>query len=305
MYDIRGGRRLKEFELGWLPGYEGSKPVRVGNAASDQFQLDVYGETLSCIYLARRMGLPARPESWRSAAKLIAFMQGAWQRPDDGIWEVRGGQRHFTHSKVMAWVAFDRTVRFIEEYGVGADEGRAALPRLRTLRERIHEEVCERGFNPRIGAFTQYYGGETLDASCLVIPHYGFLPANDPRVVGTVAAIEKHLVRDGFVLRYATEGGVDGLPGSEGAFLACSFWLGDNYAMAGRLGEAEELFDRLLGLRNHLGLLAEEYEPHLQRQVGNFPQGFSHLALIGSARFLEQAERRQPQKRAKSGAASA
>jgi GH15 family glucan-1,4-alpha-glucosidase len=304
MYDIHGGRRLKEFELDWLPGYEGSKPVRVGNAASGQFQLDVYGETLSCFYLGRRMGLPAASEGWRSLAKLIAFMERAWQRPDEGIWEVRGGQRHFTHSKVMAWVAIDRAVRSIEEHGLGADEGRAMLPRLRTLRERIHEEVCERGFNPRIGAFSQYYGSDALDASCLLIPHFGFLPADDPRVQATVAAIEKRLLRDGFVLRYATEAGIDGLPGTEGAFLACSFWLADNYAMAGRLGEAEKLFDRLLGLRNHLGLLAEEYEPRLQRQVGNFPQGFSHLALIVSAHAIEQAAR-QPQKRAKGAAVPA
>jgi len=289
MYDVHGGRRLKEIDLDWLPGYEASKPVRLGNAASDQFQLDVYGETLACVYLARDLGLPARPDAWRSLAKLIAFMGQAWQRPDDGIWEVRGGRRHFTHSKVLAWVAIDRTVRSIEKHGLGADEGRAMLPHLRTLRERIHEEVCERGFNPHIGAFTQYYGGDTLDASCLVLPHYGFLPADDPRIRGTVAAIEKHLLRDGFVLRYATDAGVDGLPGTEGAFLACSFWLADNYAMAGRLDEAEDLFNRLLALRNPLGLLSEEYEPHLARQVGNFPQGFSHLALIVSALAIERA----------------
>jgi GH15 family glucan-1,4-alpha-glucosidase len=296
MYDIRGGRRLTEFELGWLPGYEGSRPVRVGNAASGQFQLDVYGETISALYAARRMGLPEHEHGSHLMRELVPFIEKAWQRPDEGIWEVRGGQRHFTHSKVMAWVAIDRAVGFIEQYNVGGESLRPMLPRLRTLRERVHEEICERGFNPRVGAFTQYYGGETLDASCLLIPHYGFLPADDPRMQGTVAAIEKRLVRDGFVLRYATENSVDGLPGSEGAFLACSFWLVDNYAMAGRMAEAEKLFDRLLALRNPLGLLSEEYEPHLQRQVGNFPQGFSHLALIVSARLMDDAER-QPQKR--------
>lgn len=287
MYGIDGSRRLTEFDLPWLPGYEGSKPVRVGNAASGQFQLDVYGEALSALYAARRLGLQEVTEGWEATKELMAFMETAWQRPDDGIWEVRGGRRHFTHSKVMAWVAVDRGVRAIRELGMGGDEGRKMLPHLSALAERIHAEVCERGFNPRVGAFTQSYGNSELDASVLVIPHYGFLPGSDPRVQGTVAAIEKKLVRDGFVLRYATEAGADGLPGSEGAFLACSFWLADNYAFTGRLPEAEALFERLLSLRNHLGLLAEEYEPRLQRQIGNFPQAFSHLALIISAQIIE------------------
>jgi GH15 family glucan-1,4-alpha-glucosidase len=287
MYDIAGGRRLQEFELDWLPGYEGSRPVRVGNAASDQFQLDVYGEVLSCFYAGRKLGMSSHPEVWLPLRKVIEFLENAWQRPDDGIWEVRGGRRHFTHSKIMAWVAIDRCLRTIEEFGAGGEEGARLVPHLRALRDRIHSEVCQRGFNPRINSFTQYYGGDTLDASLLVMPHVGFLPATDPRVAGTVAAIEKTLLRDGFVLRYATEHGTDGLPGSEGAFLACSFWLADNYAFAGRLEEAERMYERLLGLRNHLGLLAEEYDPGLKRQLGNFPQAFSHLAVIFTARVID------------------
>jgi GH15 family glucan-1,4-alpha-glucosidase len=267
--------------------------VRVGNAASGQFQLDVYGEAMSAVYQARKMGLAGRDEGWRAVKELTAFLERAWQQPDDGIWEVRGGRRHFTHSKVMAWVAIDRVARAISELGMGGDEGRAMLPHLAALAERIHAEVCDRGFNPRVGAFTQSYGSAELDASVLVIPHFGFLPASDPRVQGTVAAVEKQLLRDGFVLRYATEAGADGLPGSEGAFLACSFWLADNYALAGRLPEAEALFERLLSLRNHLGLLAEEYEPRLQRQIGNFPQAFSHLALIISAQIIEATSQRR------------
>jgi GH15 family glucan-1,4-alpha-glucosidase len=291
MYDIFGARRLSEFELDWLPGYEGSRPVHVGNAASGQFQLDVYGEVLSALYAGLKMGLAPHAEGWATLQTLIEFLEKAWQRPDDGIWEVRGGRRHFTHSKIMAWVAIDRSVRAIEEFDLGGDQGRALLPHLRTLRERIHEEVCERGFHPRVGAFTQSYGDEALDASVLIMPHVGFLPAADPRVVGTVAAIEKGLLRDGFVLRYDTAEGKDGLPGQEGAFLACSFWLADNYAFAGRTAEAEALFERLIALRNHLGLLAEEYDPRLQRQIGNFPQGFSHLALIMSAFIIDSINR--------------
>jgi GH15 family glucan-1,4-alpha-glucosidase len=292
MYNIDGGRRLTEFELDWLPGYEGSKPVRVGNAASGQFQLDVYGEVMASIYAAQRLGLQGTEAGWRATKDLLAFLENAWQRPDDGIWEVRGGRRHFTHSKVMAWVAFDRVVKSIQEFRFGGDEGQKMLAHLGAVRERIHAEVCDRGFNPRVGAFTQSYGAEALDASVLVIPHYGFLPGTDPRVQGTVAAIEKELLRDGFVVRYGTEHGTDGLPGSEGAFLACSFWLADNYAFAGRIAEAEAMFERLLGLRNHLGLLSEEYDPKLQRQIGNFPQAFSHLALILSARIIESASQK-------------
>jgi GH15 family glucan-1,4-alpha-glucosidase len=288
MYDIHGGRRLTELELDWLPGYEGSRPVRIGNAAAQQFQLDIYGEVLSAFYVGRRLGLEAAHiDVWPRAAAFIGHVERVWQQPDDGIWEVRGGRRHFTHSKIMAWVAVDRAIKLIEEFGVGADAGRSLAPRLKVLRERIHEDVCERGFNPRLGAFTQSYDSEALDASVLLMPHTGFLPATDPRVQGTVAAIEHHLLRDGFVRRYATDDRVDGLPGSEGAFLACTFWLADNYAYAGRIEEARGLFDRLLRLRNHLGLLAEEFEPRLGRQVGNFPQGFSHVALVTTAYLLE------------------
>jgi GH15 family glucan-1,4-alpha-glucosidase len=224
---------------------------------------------------------------WSVLEKLIVFMEDAWQRPDDGIWEVRGGRRHFTHSKVMAWVFFDRAVKTIDEFGFGGDEGRKMLPHLYALRDRIHREICSRGFNPRVQAFTQSYVSEVLDASVLVIPHFGFLPAADLRVRSTVAAIEKDLLRDGFVLRCDTTHGTDGLPGSEGAFLACTFWLADNYAFAGRIKEAENLFERLLSLRNHLGLLSEEYDWKLQRQIGNFPQAFSHLALILTAHNIE------------------
>ena len=261
--------------------------MRVGNAASGQFQLDVYGEYMSCWYSARKIGMQGRVEIWNVFKDLIAFMENAWQRPDDGIWEVRGGRRHFTHSKVMAWVFFDRAAKAIQEFGLGEDEGRKILPRISALRDRIHTEICERGFNPQVGAFTQSYGSEALDASVLTIPHFGFLPASDARVRGTVAAIEKHLLRDGFVLRYDTAQAADGLPGSEGAFLACTFWLADNYAFAGRIPEAEALFERLLGLRNHLGLLSEEYDFKLRRQISNFPQAFSHLALIMTAHHIE------------------
>ncbi len=305
MYDIAGGRRLTEMDLPWLPGYEGSKPVRIGNAASGQFQLDVYGELLSCIYAGRKMGLPGHAESWAPFRSAIEYLEGAWQRPDDGIWEVRGGRRHFTHSKVMAWVAIDRAIKAVDEMSIGGEEGRALLPHLRALRERIHSEICERGFNPRVGAFTQSYGSDELDASLLLIPHAQFLPASDPRVQGTVRAIEKNLLRDGFVLRYSTERGTDGLPGSEGAFLACSFWLADNYAFAGHVAAAEQLFGKLVALRNHLGLLAEEYEPILGRQVGNFPQAFSHLALIFTANVIESASAVSHEGRRAPGASTA
>jgi GH15 family glucan-1,4-alpha-glucosidase len=288
MYSLAGARRLTEFELDWLPGYESSRPVRVGNAASGQFQLDVYGEVLSCLYAGRKHGLAAHDEGWRTLHEILSFLEDAWQRPDDGIWEVRGGRRHFTHSKIMAWVAIDRAVRAISEFGAHED-ARGLVPHLSVLRDRIHAEICQRGFNPHIGAFTQSYGSDLMDASVLLIPHVGFLPADDPRVTGTVAAVERTLLQDGFVLRYVTEHGTDGLPGAEGAFLACSFWLADNYAFAGRVGDAESMFERLLAVRNHLGLLAEEYDTRLQRQVGNFPQGFSHLALVYTAARLDAA----------------
>jgi GH15 family glucan-1,4-alpha-glucosidase len=241
---------------------------------------------VASIYLARKMGMPSREDVRGSWLTLFEHVSQVWQHPDNGLWEVRGGRRHFTYSKVMAWVAIDRSVRLLEELDQGDAEGQRLLPHLRALRERIHEEVCQRGFHPGVQAFTQYYGGEVLDASALLIPHTGFLPAEDPRVQSTVRAIERTLLRDGLVLRYETEHQVDGLPGSEGAFLACSFWLADNYAFAGRMAEAEELFERLLALRTPLGLLAEEYDISRRRQVGNFPQGFSHLSLIASAHAL-------------------
>jgi GH15 family glucan-1,4-alpha-glucosidase len=290
MYGVDGARRLTEFELPNLPGYEESRPVRIGNAASGQFQLDVYGEVLHALYEARRLGLPEERSAIGPARRLMRFVQSAWQLPDDGIWEVRGGRRHFVHSKMMAWVAVDRMARIIEEFMDPRDELRRAVPRLRTLAERIHRDVCEHGFSTTQNAFTQAYGSSALDASVLLMPAVGFLPARDPRFQGTIQAIEKHLLRDGFVLRYDTERTQDGLAGSEGAFLACSFWLVDAYAYSGRRREAEALFERLLSLRNDLGLLSEEYEPRSGRLIGNFPQAFSHLALIHSASVLNGTE---------------
>jgi GH15 family glucan-1,4-alpha-glucosidase len=286
MYGVEGERRLSEFELKWLPGYEESRPVRIGNAASDQFQLDVYGELLQTVYKARSLGVPEEPLGLTPGMKLLEFVSQAWQRPDDGIWEVRGGRQHFVHSKVMAWVAMDRFIRLGQEFFADRRDYTDLLPRYRALRDRIHRDICEHGFNPRLNSFTQAYNSEALDASLLLIPALGFLPADDPRVLGTIRAIEKDLMRDGFVLRYNTDHTEDGLAGSEGAFLACSFWLVDAYAYTGRRREAEELFGRLVGLRNDLGLLAEEYEPRTGRLVGNFPQAFSHLALIHSASVL-------------------
>jgi GH15 family glucan-1,4-alpha-glucosidase len=290
MYGVDGERRLTEFEATWLPGYEESHPVRIGNAASEQFQLDVYGEVVQALYEARRLGLPESRDVRGPARRFMEFVAQSWQKPDDGIWEVRGGRRHFVHSKMMAWVAVDRFVRIIEEFYPPDDPWRDALPRYRALRERIHQDVCEHGFDSRQGAFTQAYGRPDLDAAVLLMPALGFLPASDPRVQGTIKAIEKNLLHDGFVLRYRPEQAGDGLPGTEGAFLACSFWLVDAYAYSGRHREAEQLFERLVSLRNDLGLLSEEYDPRHERLIGNFPQAFSHLALIHSASVLSQAE---------------
>ena len=295
MYDIAGARRLTEFELPWLPGYEGSKPVRVGNAASGQFQLDVYGEALAAIYSGRRMGMAGRHDAWAPAKALIAFITDAWQRPDDGIWEVRGGRRHFTHSKVMAWVAFDRGVKAVEEFGRSGP-----VERWRKVRDEIRREVCERGFDRELNAFTQSYGSKRLDASLLVVPLVGFLPADDARVTGTVAAIERVLYRDGFVYRYEGDDErerVDGLPPGEGAFLPCTFWLADNFALQGRLDEAGELFERLLSIRSDLGLLAEEWDSASRRQLGNFPQAFTHVALVNSAFNLDRQHHATPEQR--------
>jgi GH15 family glucan-1,4-alpha-glucosidase len=281
LYGVAGERRIEEYEIPWLPGYENASPVRVGNGAVKQLQLDVYGEVLDAFYVARCAGLSTSEATWALERALISHLEKIWRDPDEGIWEVRGGPRHFTHSKVMAWVAFDRAVRSIEEFGLDGP-----LERWREIRSSIHQEVCERGYDPKQNAFVQSFGDTTLDASLLLIPLVGFLPPDDPRVQGTVAAIERKLLRDGFVLRYDTGTEVDGLPPGEGAFLACSFWLVDNYVLLGRYDEAEALFERLLALANDVGLLAEEYDPHGRRQLGNFPQAFSHLALINSAHSL-------------------
>jgi GH15 family glucan-1,4-alpha-glucosidase len=287
MYGVAGERRLTELTLDWLPGYEGSRPVRAGNAASDQFQLDVFGEVLDAMHHARVHDLESSEEAWSLQRSLLRFLEDAWKEPDEGIWEVRGGRRHFTHSKVMAWVAFDRGIRAVEEFGRSGP-----VERWRQVRDEIQREVLERGFDPELNSFTQSYGSKRLDASLLVIPLVGFLPADDGRVMGTVAAIERELYRDGFVYRYADdEAGrdVDGLPPGEGAFLPCTFWLVDNFALQGRIDEAEELFARLLSTRSDLGLLAEEWDPESRRQLGNFPQAFTHVALVNSAFNLDQA----------------
>ena len=281
MYGVAGERRLDEYELHGLPGYEGSAPVRIGNAAAGQVQLDVYGEVLGALYVARKVGLAYDERSWAVECTMARHLEDIWDQPDDGIWEVRGGRRHFTHSKVMAWLAFDRAIRSATEFGL---EG--PVERWRAVRDRIHAQVCERGVDPARNCFVQSYGSTALDASLLLIPLVGFLPPEDPRVRGTLAAIERELLRDGLVLRYDTGESRDGLPPGEGAFLACSFWLADNYVLQGRVDEAQALFDRLLSYRNDVGLLAEEYDPVARRQLGNFPQAFSHLALINTANRL-------------------
>jgi GH15 family glucan-1,4-alpha-glucosidase len=278
MYGCAGERRLTELELDWLPGYEGSKPVRVGNAASKQFQLDVYGEVLDALLRAREAGLKADEDAWRFQRTVLDFLEGAWHEPDEGIWEVRGPRRHFVHSKVMAWVAFDRAAQAVERFGRSGD-----ADRFKRVREEIHREVCEQGWDAERGTFTQSYGSEALDAATLLIPRSGFLPGDDARVVGTIEAVQRELLHDGFVLRYPTDEADDGLPPGEGAFLPCSFWLADALAMAGRRDEARALFDRLAGLANDVGLLSEEYDPGTGRLVGNFPQAFTHVALVTSA----------------------
>jgi GH15 family glucan-1,4-alpha-glucosidase len=281
MYGPAGERRLDEWEASWLPGYENSAPVRIGNAASEQYQLDVYGEVMSALYSSARTQGVHSEAAWELQMQLIEFIEKGWMQPDDGIWEVRGPRRHFTHSKVMAWVAVDRGVRTLEEW----PELKGPLEKWKTLRNDIFTEVVDKGYNQDVGAFTQYYGSDKLDASVLMIPLVGFLPPTDERVVSTVEAIEHNLVDHGFVLRYRTDddGSVDGLTGQEGAFLACSFWLVDCLHMIGREEDAVELFERLLALRNELGLLSEEYDPFAGRMVGNFPQAFSHVSLINSA----------------------
>ncbi len=278
MYGVAGERRLTEFELDWLAGYQGARPVRIGNQASGQFQLDVYGEVMDALYQSRVKGLPPDPAEWQLQVKLMEFLESAWQKPDDGIWEVRGPRRHFTHSKMMAWVAFDRAVKSVECLG---QEG--PVDHWKEVRDQIHEQVCSEGFSKKRNAFVQYYGSELLDASLLMMPLVGFLPADDPRVAGTVEAIQRDLMKDGFVKRYDTGSSVDGLPPGEGAFLPCTFWLVDNLYLIGRQDEARELFERLLGLCNDVGLISEEYDAQAQRQVGNFPQAFSHVGLVNTA----------------------
>jgi GH15 family glucan-1,4-alpha-glucosidase len=281
LYGITGTRRLDEYELEWLPGYQGAAPVRIGNAASRQFQLDVYGEVMDTLHLARVAGLDTEPAAWNVQRKLLEFLETHWQEPDEGIWEVRGPRRHFVHSKVMAWVAFDRGIKDAEQ-----DRLDAPLEKWRKIRDAIHREVCEKGFDESQNSFVQSYEEKHLDASLLLIPQVGFLPPSDPRVIGTIEAIEQKLIVEGFVLRYATETGVDSLPAGEGAFLPCSFWLADSLFLTGRRREAEELLDRLISVANDVGLFAEEYDPLAKTMLGNFPQALTHMALINTVRLL-------------------
>jgi GH15 family glucan-1,4-alpha-glucosidase len=304
MYGLAGERHLMEWEVSWLPGYESSQPVRIGNAASGQLQLDVFGEVMDALYHARLLsGQSAGVEAQRLQQALVTHLESIADQPDHGIWEVRGPRQHFTHSKVMAWVAFDRAVKSAEQFGLDAP-----LDRWRALRHHLHEEICRKAYNAELGAFVQAYGSKHLDASLLLMPLVGFLPARDPRVRGTVEAIERHLTVDGFVYRYDSEATDDGLPPGEGAFLACSFWLADNLALLGRRRDARRLFERLLSLRNDVGLLAEEYDPQARRQLGNFPQAFSHVALIDTAFNLSRTParhgRRPAKQRAESGLAA-
>ncbi|MGI5224947.1 glycoside hydrolase family 15 protein [Actinoallomurus sp. CA-142502] len=283
MYGVAGERRLPEQTLDWLPGYEGSRPVRIGNDAAGQLQLDVYGEVLNCFYRAHKLGMPPSDYAWSIVCRLMDFIDRSWDQPDEGLWEIRGPRRHFVHSKVMAWVAADRAVRMVGKLG-----HTGPVERWRAMRDRIHAEVCDKGFDPERGTFTQSYGSRELDAALLLIPIVGFLPPKDPRVTGTIDAIKRELTTDGFVLRYPTSesNDIDGLPGTEGVFLACSFWLAEALALVGRKHEAMELFERLLALTNDVGLLAEEYDPVQRRQLGNFPQAFTHINLIHTAQAL-------------------
>jgi GH15 family glucan-1,4-alpha-glucosidase len=283
MYGLAGERRLTELELPWLAGYENSRPVRIGNAAATQFQLDVYGEIMDALHVARRAGLHDSQYAWCIQRALLGFVDRAWQQPDEGIWEVRGPRRHFVHSKVMAWVAMDRGVKAVERFGESGD-----VELWRRTRDAIHRQVLCEGFNSRLNSFVQSFGSEVVDASLLMLPLVGFIPADEPRMVGTVQAIERHLLRDGFVQRYSTTPEIDGLPPGEGAFFLCTFWLADNLELQERHDEAHEVFERLLSLRNDVGLLAEQYDPRAKRMIGNFPQAFSHQALINTARNLSR-----------------
>ena len=290
LYGLRGERRLTELELPWLKGYENSVPVRIGNAAYKQYQLDIFGEVVNTLFHARQAGLgPSRHARNDIALAMLEFLETGWERPDEGIWEVRGPRRHFVHSKMMAWVAVDRLIRSSELGRFKTD-----LPRWKKLRDAIHEQVCTKGFDPELNSFVQYYGGRHLDASLLMwplaaraqqkaMPLVGFLPADDPRVLGTVKAIETNLMRNGFVERYTEDPAVDGMPHGEASFLACSFWMVDNYVAQGRQTEAENMFERLISIRNDVGLLSEEYDAVAKRQLGNFPQAFSHVGLVNAA----------------------
>ncbi len=283
LYGLAGERQIPEWELDWLPGYENAKPVRIGNAASNQLQLDLYGEIASVMHHARQGQLSRNLPGMDLERELLEHLLKIWREPDEGIWEVRGGRRHFTHSKVMAWVAFDRAIKSSEQFGLDGP-----LERWRAARQEIHDDVCQRGFDSGRGSFVQSYGSQNLDASLLMIAKTGFLPPSDARIAGTVRAIEKHLMQDGFVLRYNTQKVDDGLPPGEGLFLPCSFWLADNYLLLGRSSEAKKLFEKLLNLRNDVGLLSEEYDFKAKRLVGNFPQAYSHVALVNTALQLNR-----------------
>jgi GH15 family glucan-1,4-alpha-glucosidase len=285
MYGIGGERRLPEWEATWLPGFETASPVRIGNAAASQLQLDVYGEVADAMFQARVQGMPPSGRSRAIGRALIDYLESNWEQPDEGIWEVRGPRQHFTHSKVMAWVTFDRAVKAVQQLGL---EG--PVERWAALRDRIHDEVCRRAFDPSLNSFVQAYGSKALDASLLLLPLVGFLPVDDPRMQGTLAAIERRLMYDGLVFRYDTGQTEDGLPPGEGAFIACSLWFADNLILAGRKAEARAMFERVLALRNDVGLLAEEYDPRARKQMGNFPQAFSHVALVNTALNLTRSE---------------
>ena len=284
MYGLSGERQLVEWEVDWLKGYEGSAPVRVGNAAAGQLQLDVYGEVCSALHLSRVNGMPGLGDGWKLQVNVLEHLETIWQQPDEGMWEVRGGRRPFTVSKAMCWLAFDRALKDMDRFGFEGPRERWSA-----LRDEIHATVCREGIDPDRGCFTQYFGGKGLDAGLLLLPLTGFLPPDDPRIVATIAAIEADLIEDGFVLRYRTDDGTDGLPGHEGAFLACTFWLVEVYAMSGRLDEAKALFDRLLGYGNDLGLFSEEYDTGVKRLVGNFPQAFTHVGLVSASMRLRKA----------------
>jgi GH15 family glucan-1,4-alpha-glucosidase len=286
MYGVAGERRLPEWQASWLPGYEGSKPVRIGNAAYDQRQLDVFGEVMDALHQARRNGLAASESGWALEQAFLSHLERIWMEPDEGIWEVRSGRRHFTYSKVMAWVAFDRAIRSAEEFGLDGP-----IEHWRRICAAIHADVCRHGFDRELDSFVQSYGSKELDASLLQLPLVGFLPPEDRRVRATLRAIESRLLIDGFVMRYDSASAADGLPAGEGAFLASSFWLVDAYVQQQRWQDARRLFDRLLALRNDVGLLSEQYDPRAGRLLGNFPQAFTHVALVNSAFNLSRLER--------------